>query len=88
MRHYLGKVIHALDRFPDTRTGLEAMRAVMQSGIRPLVMRLYDPEDTAFSGHDLPAGGSLLQFQSDAVDNFGDAWRRPCGVHCIFTLDP
>jgi alkyldihydroxyacetonephosphate synthase len=46
--------------FPDLATGLEAMRAIMQSGIRPLVMRLYDVEDTAFSGYDLPAGGCLL----------------------------
>jgi len=46
--------------FKDVASGLEAMRAVMQSGIRPLVLRLYDPEDTAFSGHDLPAGGCLL----------------------------
>ncbi len=41
-------------------SGLEAMRAIMQSGIRPLVARLYDPEDTAFSGYDLPTGGCLL----------------------------
>ena len=30
------------------------MRAVVQSGIRPLVMRLYDPEDTAFNGYESP----------------------------------
>ena len=46
--------------FADLDTGLEAMRAVMQSGIRPLVMRLYDADDTVFSGFDLPAGGCLL----------------------------
>src|SRR5450756_3243009 len=46
--------------FPDLASGLDAMRAIMQSGIRPLVARLYDPEDTAFNGHDLPAGGCLL----------------------------
>src|SRR5260370_11167641 len=46
--------------FPDLTTGLEAMRAIMQSGIRPLVARLYDPEDTAFNGYDLPTGGCLL----------------------------
>jgi alkyldihydroxyacetonephosphate synthase len=46
--------------FTDLAGGLEAMRTVMQSGIRPLVLRLYDPEDTAFSGHDLPGGGCLL----------------------------
>jgi alkyldihydroxyacetonephosphate synthase len=46
--------------FSDLASGLEAMRATMQSGIRPLVMRLYDPEDVAFNGYDLPAGGCLL----------------------------
>jgi alkyldihydroxyacetonephosphate synthase len=46
--------------FADLTSGLEAMRAVMQSGIRPLVMRLYDPEDAAFNGYDLPAGGCML----------------------------
>jgi alkyldihydroxyacetonephosphate synthase len=46
--------------FRDLGAGLETMRAVMQSGIRPLVMRLYDPEDTAFNGFDLPSGGCAL----------------------------
>ena len=46
--------------FDDLASGLEAMRAVMQSGIRPLVMRLYDAEDTSFSGYDLPAEHCLL----------------------------
>jgi len=46
--------------FPDLRAGLECMRAVMQSGIRPLVMRLYDPEDTIFNGYDVGEGECLL----------------------------
>ena len=46
--------------FPDMVGGLECMRRVMQSGIRPLVMRLYDAEDTAFNGYDLDAGECLL----------------------------
>jgi alkyldihydroxyacetonephosphate synthase len=46
--------------FPDLGAGLDAMRAIMQSGIRPLVLRLYDPEDTAFNGYDLPDGGCML----------------------------
>ncbi len=46
--------------FADLAAGLEAMRAVMQSGIRPLVMRLYDADDTTFNSYDLPAGGCLL----------------------------
>jgi len=39
--------------FADLRSGLECMRSVMQAGIRPLVLRLYDTEDAAFSGFDV-----------------------------------
>jgi alkyldihydroxyacetonephosphate synthase len=46
--------------FADVETGLAAMREIMQAGIRPLVMRLYDADDTAFNGYDLAAGGCLL----------------------------
>jgi alkyldihydroxyacetonephosphate synthase len=46
--------------FPDLASGLEAMRSIMQSGIRPLLLRLYDPADTAFNGFDLPDGGCML----------------------------
>jgi alkyldihydroxyacetonephosphate synthase len=46
--------------FPDLGAGLDAMRTIMQSGIRPLVLRLYDSEDTAFNGYDLPDGGCML----------------------------
>jgi alkyldihydroxyacetonephosphate synthase len=44
--------------FADVGQGLEAMRAIMQAGLRPLVMRLYDPEDTMLQG--LAEGGCLL----------------------------
>src|SRR5438067_2308549 len=46
--------------FADIRAGLECMRAVMQASIRPLVMRLYDAEDTAFNGSDLDSGECML----------------------------
>ncbi|HEY1420444.1 MAG TPA: FAD-binding oxidoreductase [Candidatus Dormibacteraeota bacterium] len=46
--------------FADLASGLTCMREVMQAGIRPLVMRLYDVEDSAFNGFDLPDGGCLL----------------------------
>jgi len=46
--------------FAGLEAGLTCMREVMQSGIRPLVMRLYDAEDSAFNGFDLPAGGCAL----------------------------
>ena len=41
--------------FKDVHAGLDCMRSVMQAGIRPLVMRLYDAEDAAFNGYDLSA---------------------------------
>jgi len=44
--------------FATLEAGLEAMREIVQLGIRPLVMRLYDREDTAFQGS--AADGSLL----------------------------
>ena len=37
-------------RLPAVRPGLEALREVMQHDLRPLVLRLYDPEDSAFQG--------------------------------------
>ncbi len=46
--------------FAGVREGLECMRAVMQSGIRPLVMRLYDAEDAVFNGYELGEGECLL----------------------------
>ena len=46
--------------FPDLKAGLECMRQVMQAGIQPLVMRLYDAEDSAFNGFDLDQGEVML----------------------------
>src|SRR5207244_176863 len=46
--------------FGDLRAGLECMRSVMQAGIRQLVMRLYDAEDTLFTGYELQVGECLL----------------------------
>ncbi|TME50074.1 MAG: FAD-binding oxidoreductase [Chloroflexi bacterium] len=46
--------------FADIRAGLECMRSVMQAGIRPLVLRLYDSEDAAFNGFELSAGECAL----------------------------
>ena len=46
--------------FADLSAGLGCMRAVMQSGMRPVVLRLYDPEDAAFSGYDVHGGECAL----------------------------
>src|SRR5215831_4278229 len=46
--------------FPDLAGGLDCMRQVIQAGIRPLVMRLYDPEDAAFSGYNASGSECVL----------------------------
>ena len=73
--------------FGDLRAGLECMRSVMQAGIRPLVMRLYDAEDTLFSGYEVQEGECVLviataglaevaEAESRAVERFADGARR------------
>src|ERR1700704_6129889 len=59
--------------FADLASGLETMRAVMQSGIRPLVMRLYDPDDTIFNGYDVPAGGCVLVVATAGLAEIAEA---------------
>jgi alkyldihydroxyacetonephosphate synthase len=44
--------------FADLRSGLEAMREIVQRDLRPYVLRLYDVEDTAFQA--AGADGCLL----------------------------
>ncbi|MFN3202487.1 MAG: FAD-binding oxidoreductase [Bradymonadia bacterium] len=43
-------------RMPTLDSGLKAMAAMMQRGVPPAVLRLYDPFDSLFAGHD--GGGS------------------------------
>ena len=59
--------------FEGLTEGLAAMRAIMQSGIRPLVMRLYDAEDTAFNHSDLPTGACLLVVATAGLDEVAAA---------------
>ena len=59
--------------FGDLRSGLEFMRGVMQAGIRPLVMRLYDPEDAAFNGYELGAGECAIVIATAGVVGVAEA---------------
>jgi len=59
--------------FADLRSGLECMRAVMQSGIRPLVLRLYDPDDSAFSGFETSGGECVLVVATAGLDKVAEA---------------
>lgn len=45
-------VIGAGWRIRELRAGLEVVREVMQRGLRPLVLRFYDPEDSILQGLD------------------------------------
>jgi alkyldihydroxyacetonephosphate synthase len=54
--------------FPDVHTGLQSIRQIFRNGIKPSVVRLYDPEDTAlsFSTHfDVPEGDCMLLLAFD-----------------------
>jgi len=46
---------------------------VMQSGIRPLVMRLYDAEDAAFSGFDLGEAECALVVATSGLNEVAEA---------------
>ena len=58
--------------FPSLQAGLDCMRAVMQAEIRPLVMRLYDPEDAAFNGYELDAGECPLVVATAGLSQVAD----------------
>jgi alkyldihydroxyacetonephosphate synthase len=62
--------------FRDLETGLDCMRGVMQSGIRPLVMRLYDSEDAAFNGFDLREGECALVIATAGLRGVAEAEAR------------
>jgi FAD/FMN-containing dehydrogenase len=62
--------------FADLRSGLECMRSVMQSGIRPLVLRLYDPEDSAFSGFETSGGECVLVAATAGLSSVAGAEAR------------
>jgi alkyldihydroxyacetonephosphate synthase len=56
---------------PSLESGLGALRAVMQRGIRPAVIRYYDAEAAAgslsrFAGRDIDSATALLMFEGDA----------------------
>ena len=54
--------------FPDVHTGLEAIRLIFRAGVYPSVVRLYDPEDTAFHitrFSEVPEGHCMLLLAFD-----------------------
>lgn len=67
------KVIGRAYAFSTLQEGLDAVRHVMQAGIRPLVMRLYDADDAAFSGFDLADGWCALVIANAGLDETASA---------------
>lgn len=51
--HPKGRVFHGFE-FGSVQQGLEAIRLIFREGLRPAVVRLYDPFDTAFVGKGKP----------------------------------
>lgn len=49
-----GRVFHGFE-FASVEAGLEAIRLIFREGLRPAVVRLYDPFDTAFVGKSRPS---------------------------------
>jgi alkyldihydroxyacetonephosphate synthase len=75
--------------FADVKAGLECMRATMQAGIRPLLLRLYDADDTAFGGYDVESGecalivatagpGGVAEAEARVIESYA-AGARPLG---------
>ncbi len=66
-------------RFMDVVAALEAMRSIMQHGLRPAVMRLYDPLDTLINrfsmSSDPDAAGSRPHDRDPRAGREGEAGR-------------
>lgn len=53
------RVVEAL-ALPDVAAGIDAMRAITRAGLRPFLVRCYDPAETAFVLGDSSASGCAL----------------------------
>ncbi|MGV9169152.1 MAG: FAD-binding oxidoreductase, partial [Promethearchaeia archaeon] len=54
--------------FPDVHSGLQAIKRIFRAGLKPSVVRLYDPEDTALhisTRFDVPEGDCMLLLAFD-----------------------
>ncbi len=81
-----GRAFHAFD-FKTVSDGLEAIRLILRAGMRPAVVRLYDPFDTAVAGnakstpHGLPTSPSQANRPSlrrGCCRRCSGCWLRRC----------
>ncbi|MEZ4467103.1 MAG: FAD-binding oxidoreductase [bacterium] len=63
---------------PDVEAGLKVMRGAMQAGLRPAVLRLYDPVDTVMVGSnpDAKHGGPLAKLKALLNEGAGGFKQR------------
>ena len=59
--------------FPDIESGLECMRSIIQAGVKPFVMRLYDAEDTVFNRYALEPGECVLVVAVAGLSDMAEA---------------
>ncbi len=67
------RAFHAF-RLPSFTAGAEAMRVILQAGLRPAVLRLYDPIDSYLLGRGKVAGEDGKEPKSSGVPS--GAWLR------------
>ncbi len=67
-------------RFVDVVAGLEAMRNVMQHGLRPAVMRLYDPLDTLINRFSMTSDDERAETARPRPEPWQDILRRLLGL--------
>lgn len=59
-------------RFMELEEGMEAMREIMQSGLTPSVLRLYDPLDTLINNFSAMAHGGSLESRGKVIEVFSN----------------
>lgn len=69
------RAVEAL-RFPDVRTGVEAMRAIMRAGLRPFLLRYYDPAEAALTMNESGFDGCAMFLGSEGVRQVAEAEQQ------------
>lgn len=80
-------------RVPEMATGFEVLREVMVSGLRPAVIRLYDPDDAAGHFSTVSEGQCVLIFSAEGNRRVVDATievidQIATGHDTVVPLDP
>lgn len=63
-------------RFADVRSGVEAMRAIMRAGLRPFLLRFYDPAETSLTMTEEGFEGCAMFLGSEGQREVAEAEQR------------